>query len=262
MADMRSSARRSAGRGTAVESDTVVDSNAASPPTSSVQRPELPPDQRCEHAHTPPRAQKSRQNGTLWTLRLKERFICLTLRAHCMRTPGARERRRELTQPRLLLIDDEPALAEFLARRGARVRVRARRSPPTTRNSATQFLADRPDMVALDLGMPGMDGVELLRFLADAGLSLAGADRQRVRPPRARIRLPARRGARPDHGRAGRKAGPPRGARSRAQPAQGDARCHEPQRPRTIARRASSRRSRSSGCRWSTSPRSRCATAA
>ena len=26
-------------------------------------------------------------------------------------------------------------------------------------------------MVALDLGMPGMDGVELLRFLADAGLS-------------------------------------------------------------------------------------------
>ncbi len=29
------------------------------------------------------------------------------------------------------------------------------------------FTAQRPDMVALDLGMPGMDGVELLRFLAE-----------------------------------------------------------------------------------------------
>jgi CheY-like chemotaxis protein len=30
-------------------------------------------------------------------------------------------------------------------------------------------VAERPDMVALDLGMPGMDGVELLRFLAAEG---------------------------------------------------------------------------------------------
>jgi len=29
------------------------------------------------------------------------------------------------------------------------------------------FTAQRPDTVALDLGMPGMDGVELLRFLAE-----------------------------------------------------------------------------------------------
>jgi DNA-binding response OmpR family regulator len=28
------------------------------------------------------------------------------------------------------------------------------------------FIASRPEMVALDLGMPGMDGVELTRFLA------------------------------------------------------------------------------------------------
>jgi CheY-like chemotaxis protein len=29
------------------------------------------------------------------------------------------------------------------------------------------FIADPPNIVALDLGMPGMDGVELLRFLAE-----------------------------------------------------------------------------------------------
>ena len=68
-------------------------------------------------------------------------------------------------QPTLLLIDDEPSLAEFLA-------TAARESgfdPILTSEDGTfreQFLGSRPDMVALDLGMPGMDGVELLRFLA------------------------------------------------------------------------------------------------
>ena len=62
-----------------------------------------------------------------------------------------------MPQPRLLLIDDEPALADFLA--------------------------NRPNMVALDLGMPGMDGVELLRFLADQDyrspvLIVSGFDRR------------------------------------------------------------------------------------
>jgi len=70
-----------------------------------------------------------------------------------------------VTQPRLLLIDDEPALAEFLAdaARGCGF------EPVVTSNDSEfreQFRATKPDMVALDLGMPGMDGVELLRFLA------------------------------------------------------------------------------------------------
>jgi DNA-binding response OmpR family regulator len=71
-----------------------------------------------------------------------------------------------MPQPRLLLIDDEPALAEFLAQA-------ARDSgfdPVITDRDEEfreNFLAQRPDMVALDLGMPGMDGVELIRFLAD-----------------------------------------------------------------------------------------------
>ena len=71
-----------------------------------------------------------------------------------------------MPQPRLLLIDDEPALAEFLANA-------ARESgfdPVITSEDwqfREEFVANRPNMVALDLGMPGMDGIELLRFLAD-----------------------------------------------------------------------------------------------
>ncbi|HEX4800996.1 MAG: response regulator [Myxococcales bacterium] len=87
-----------------------------------------------------------------------------------------------MPQPRLLLIDDEPALAEFLA-------LAARDSgfdPLITEQDQEfrdSFLAERPDMVALDLGMPGMDGVELIRFLADQDydapvLIVSGFDRR------------------------------------------------------------------------------------
>jgi two-component system, OmpR family, response regulator len=71
-----------------------------------------------------------------------------------------------MAQPRLLLIDDEPALADFLAN-GAR---EAGFEPVITAEDQEfrdQFMALRPEMVALDLGMPGMDGIELLRFLAE-----------------------------------------------------------------------------------------------
>src|SRR5437763_12773528 len=79
---------------------------------------------------------------------------------------GQRSGGRLMPQPRLLLIDDEPALADFLASA-------ARESgfdPLITGHDdefREAFLAKRPDMVALDLGMPGLDGVELLRFLAE-----------------------------------------------------------------------------------------------
>lgn len=71
-----------------------------------------------------------------------------------------------MSQPRLLLIDDEPALAGFLASAAQESGF----TPLITERDEEfreSFLADRPHMVALDLGMPGMDGVELLRFLAD-----------------------------------------------------------------------------------------------
>ena len=71
-----------------------------------------------------------------------------------------------MAQPRLLLIDDEPALADFLANAARECGFEAVVTSNDTEFRDT-FRKDRPDMVALDLGMPGMDGVQLLRFLAD-----------------------------------------------------------------------------------------------
>jgi DNA-binding response OmpR family regulator len=87
-----------------------------------------------------------------------------------------------MSQPRLLLVDDEPALADFLASAAAESGF----DPVVTSNDdefRQQFLKQRPEMVALDLGMPGMDGVELLRFLADQQyrspvLIISGFDRR------------------------------------------------------------------------------------
>jgi DNA-binding response OmpR family regulator len=87
-----------------------------------------------------------------------------------------------MSQPRLLLIDDEPALADFLASAAEESGF----DPVVTAHDEEfreAFLASRPDMVAVDLGMPGMDGVELLRFLADQNyespvLIFSGFDRR------------------------------------------------------------------------------------
>ena len=87
-----------------------------------------------------------------------------------------------MKQPRLLLIDDEPALADFVASVA-----RDCGFDPELTSTNEQFrsalLAHRPDMIALDLGMPGMDGVELLRFLAEHDcrapvLIISGFDRR------------------------------------------------------------------------------------
>ena len=87
-----------------------------------------------------------------------------------------------MPQPRLLLIDDEPALAEFMANAarpcGFDPIVSAR-----DEDFRDEFISSRPEMVALDLGMPGMDGVELIRFLADEDyrgpvLIVSGFDRR------------------------------------------------------------------------------------
>jgi DNA-binding response OmpR family regulator len=87
-----------------------------------------------------------------------------------------------MPQPRLLLIDDEPALAEFLA---SAARESGFDPVVTARDDEFRdaFVAEPPDMVALDLGMPGMDGVELIRFLAEQDydapvLIVSGFDRR------------------------------------------------------------------------------------
>lgn len=85
-------------------------------------------------------------------------------------------------QPRLLVVDDEPVLADFVASAARECGF----EPTLTSNDEMfrqQFLADRPDVVVLDLGMPGMDGVELLRFLAGEDyrspvLIISGFDRR------------------------------------------------------------------------------------
>jgi DNA-binding response OmpR family regulator len=87
-----------------------------------------------------------------------------------------------MPQPRLLLIDDEPALAEYLANAARNCGF----EPVITERDhefREAFIASRPEMVALDLGMPGMDGVELTRFLADQDyrgpvLIVSGFDRR------------------------------------------------------------------------------------
>jgi DNA-binding response OmpR family regulator len=87
-----------------------------------------------------------------------------------------------MPQPRLLLIDDEPALAEFLANAARETGF----EPVITSEDwqfREEFVRDRPNMVALDLGMPGMDGIQLLRFLAEQDfrspvLIVSGFDRR------------------------------------------------------------------------------------
>lgn len=86
-----------------------------------------------------------------------------------------------MTQPRLLLIDDEPALATFVAKAADMCGFEPMVADED-REFRDKFRENRPHMVVLDLGMPEMDGIELLRFLADENykepvLIISGFDR-------------------------------------------------------------------------------------
>jgi CheY-like chemotaxis protein len=70
--------------------------------------------------------------------------------------------------PRVLVVDDDPGFGEFVRKvaQGCGYAVDLIRD-------AAAFQADyqrsAPDLIMLDLQMPGTDGVELLRILADLG---------------------------------------------------------------------------------------------
>lgn len=71
-----------------------------------------------------------------------------------------------MRQCQLLLIDDEPAFGRFFAQAAQE----AGYVPHVTTRAELfmqRFRDVAPDVVALDLGMPESDGVELLRFLAE-----------------------------------------------------------------------------------------------
>lgn len=67
---------------------------------------------------------------------------------------------------RLLLIDDEPGVTDFIQTVAAEQDFEVR-----TANRPTDFMETfkkfPPSAIILDLAMPGIDGIELLRWLAD-----------------------------------------------------------------------------------------------
>ncbi len=69
-------------------------------------------------------------------------------------------------QKQILVIDDEPQIGELIASIGRTCgyRVEAAVEAGAFRDS---YRALTPDLIVLDLQVPGTDGVELLRFLAE-----------------------------------------------------------------------------------------------
>lgn len=76
--------------------------------------------------------------------------------------------RQSRARPTLLVVDDEPLIAEHMASvaEGAGWAVDL---AITAADFETKVKSDEPDMVVLDLAMPGRDGVELLRYLSSNG---------------------------------------------------------------------------------------------
>ena len=84
----------------------------------------------------------------------------------------------------MLLIDDEPELARLVAY-AAETAGYAATATSDAESFKQHFSKSGADLIAIDLGMPGVDGVELIRFLAAAKcaapvLIISGFDRRVV----------------------------------------------------------------------------------
>ena len=89
------------------------------------------------------------------------------------------------TGPRILLVDDEPAIVRAvranLGNRGFRVEI------AVSGSEALERAESHPDLILLDLGLPDLDGLDLIRALRGRGrapivvLSARGAERDKVR---------------------------------------------------------------------------------
>ncbi|MDQ6605889.1 MAG: response regulator transcription factor [Actinomycetota bacterium] len=76
----------------------------------------------------------------------------------------------------VLVVDDEPTIAEVVSRYLERAGYRARIAADGV--SAIESAArQRPDLVVLDLMLPGLDGLEVMRRLASLALRHHGRDR-------------------------------------------------------------------------------------
>ena len=82
----------------------------------------------------------------------------------------------------MLLIDDEPELARLIAH-AAKTAGYVATATSDADAFRRHFEVAGADLIAIDLGMPKVDGIELLRFLGEAGceapiLIISGFDRR------------------------------------------------------------------------------------
>ena len=90
------------------------------------------------------------------------------------------------TRPRILVVDDEPQIRKFLE-----IALRSQdylvSEAATGRDALVQLAVHRPDLLILDLGLPDVDGLEVLRQLRDWSrmpvivLSVRASEAEKVR---------------------------------------------------------------------------------
>jgi two-component system KDP operon response regulator KdpE len=75
-----------------------------------------------------------------------------------------------MTPLRILVVDDEPAIRRFLRTSLGSQGYQVEEAEDGA--AALAAMAEAPDLLVLDLGMPGMDGFEVIRSLRESGATL------------------------------------------------------------------------------------------